>query len=71
MTDTALPGRITPDYFHDGHTLGSWLTTTDHKRIALLFAFSITLFFFIGATAIGIVRLELLTPTGDLVSDDT
>jgi cytochrome c oxidase subunit 1 len=71
MTDAALPVGIIPDYFHDGHTLWSWLTTTDHKRIALLFAFSITLFFFIGATAIGIVRLELLTPTGDLVSDDT
>ena len=27
---------------------GSWLTTTDHKRIAILYALSITFFFFIG-----------------------
>ena len=60
-----------PDYLHYGHTLRSWLLTTDHKRIAILFALAITVFFFIGGTAIGIVRLELLTPDGDLVSDDT
>jgi cytochrome c oxidase subunit 1 len=59
------------DYLHDGSTLRSWLLTTDHKRIAILFALSITVFFFIGGAAIGIVRLELLTPAGDLVSDDT
>jgi cytochrome c oxidase subunit 1 len=66
MTDVAPP-----DYLHDGHTLSSWLFTTDHKRIGILFTLSITVFFFIGAIAIGIVRLELLTPTADLVSDDT
>jgi cytochrome c oxidase subunit 1 len=59
------------DYLHDGSTLRSWLFTTDHKRIGILFALSITVFFFIGGAAIGIVRLELLTPAGDLVSDDT
>jgi cytochrome c oxidase subunit 1 len=71
MTDAALPARIAPDYLHDSHTITSWLTTTDHKRIGILFALSITLFFAVGAVAIGIVRLELLTPGGDLVSDDT
>ncbi|MBV9992154.1 MAG: cbb3-type cytochrome c oxidase subunit I [Alphaproteobacteria bacterium] len=68
----ATPGSaVPPDYLHDGHTLRSWLFTTDHKRIAILFALSITLFFFIGAIAISVVRLELVTPAGDLVSDDT
>ncbi|HEX3809540.1 MAG TPA: cbb3-type cytochrome c oxidase subunit I [Rhizomicrobium sp.] len=71
MTDTAVNSAMPPDYLHDGHTLRSWLLSTDHKRIALLFVFSITVFFFIGAVAIGIIRLELLTPAGDLVSDDT
>ena len=60
-----------PDYLHDGTTLRSWLFTTDHKRIGILFALAITVFFFIGGTAISIVRLDLLTPAGDLVSDDT
>ena len=48
----------------------SWLTTTDHKRIAILYALSITFFFFIGGVAIGVVRLELLTPAGGLVTAD-
>ncbi len=71
MTEAAYLQPPPPDYLHDGHTLGSWLFTTDHKRIAILFALSITFFFFIGAVAISIVRLELVTPAGDLVGDDT
>ena len=72
MSGSAISGfSRQPDYLHDGHTLGSWLFTTDHKRIAILFALSITIFFFIGAAAISVVRVELLTPSGNLVSDDT
>jgi cytochrome c oxidase subunit I len=70
MTDIAPPAPHS-DYLHDGSTLGSWLFTTDHKRIAILFTLSITFFFFLAAVAIGIVRLELLRPNGGLVSDDT
>ena len=29
-------------YLDDGLTLRSWLTTTDHKRIAILYAIAIT-----------------------------
>ncbi|MCB1739030.1 MAG: cbb3-type cytochrome c oxidase subunit I, partial [Gammaproteobacteria bacterium] len=57
-------------YLHEGHTLRSWLATTDHKRIGILYALSITGFFFIAGVAIGLVRLDLLTPAGDLLSDD-
>jgi cytochrome c oxidase subunit I len=45
----------------------SWLLTTDHKRIGLLYLFSITGFFAIGAVAALLMRLNLLTPRGDLV----
>jgi cytochrome c oxidase subunit I len=61
----------TPSYLDDGHSLRSWLTTTDHKRIAILYAISITVFFFIGGLAATLIRLELATPAGDLVSHDT
>ena len=37
-------------YLNIRQTVSSWLLTTDHKRIALLYMVSITLFFFIGAT---------------------
>ena len=62
------PGR---SYLSEGWTLGSWLGTRDHKRIALLYAVSITLFFFLGGVAAALIRLELATPQGDLVSADT
>jgi cytochrome c oxidase subunit I len=53
------------------HTLRSWLLTTDHKRIGLLYLFTIILFFAIAAAAAAIVRLNLLTPHGDLVQAET
>jgi cytochrome c oxidase subunit 1 len=58
-------------YLAEGYTLRSWLTTHDHKRIAILFALSITLFFFIGGVAAALIRLELATAQGDLVTPET
>ncbi|HTI48224.1 MAG TPA: cytochrome c oxidase subunit I [Casimicrobiaceae bacterium] len=58
-------------YLTEGTTLRSWLTTTDHKRIAILYAVSITVFFFIGGAAATFMRLELATPAGDVVSAET
>ena len=59
------------NYLAAGTTLRSWLTTHDHKRIALLYMISITAFFFIGGAAAVLMRFELATPAGDLVSHDT
>ncbi|OHV16766.1 cytochrome c oxidase subunit I [Methylorubrum extorquens] len=58
-------------YLGEGHSVASWLFTTDHKRIAILYALSITFFFFIGGAAATLVRLELFTPQGDVVGADT
>ncbi|MDD5543170.1 MAG: cytochrome c oxidase subunit I [Acidobacteriia bacterium] len=49
----------------------SWLFTTDHKRIALLYLASITFFFFVGGAAAVLMRLHLLTPGGLLVEPAT
>jgi cytochrome c oxidase subunit 1 len=65
------PELSTPSYLEDGLTLRSWLLTTDHKRIAILYAVGITGFFFIGGAAATLIRLELATPAGDLVSHDS
>lgn len=60
-----------PNYLREGgHTIKSWLLTTDHKRIGLLYTFTITLFFILGSLAAGLVRLELITPNGDLLTSD-
>ena len=62
---------VPDDYLHAKQTLRSWLITTDHKRIGLLYLFSILFFFVISAFAAVLMRLELLTPQGDLVTSDT
>jgi cytochrome c oxidase subunit 1 len=49
----------------------SWLTTHDHKRIAILYAIAITAFFFSGGLAAALIRLELVTPAGDLMSAES
>jgi cytochrome c oxidase subunit 1 len=59
------------NYLNAGHGLKSWLLTVDHKRIALLYLLVITFFFFIGGFFALLIRLELLTPAGDLVQSDT
>ncbi len=53
------------------HSIKSWLLTTDHKRIGILYMVSITLFFLIGGAAAALMRIELLTPQGDLVTSTT
>jgi cytochrome c oxidase subunit 1 len=60
-----------PDYLNDGYGLKSWLTTHDHKRIGIMYLIVITLFFFVGGVAATLMRLELLTPSSDLVTSET
>ena len=62
---------LRPNYLNAAYGVKSWLLTKDHKRIALLYLASVTVFFAVGAAFAGLVRLELLTPEGDLVSSDT
>src|SRR5581483_6094631 len=45
----------------------SWLLTTDHKRIGILYMVSIRLMFVLGGLAATLLRIHLLTPAGGLV----
>jgi cytochrome c oxidase subunit 1 len=56
-----------PSYLQDGYGWKSWLLTKDHKRIALLYLISVTAFFVLGGFFALMIRLELLTPEGDLL----
>src|SRR5215472_1757242 len=58
-------------YLNEGLGIKSWLLTRDHKRIALLYLAGVTFFFFVGGAMAVLIRLELATPPGDLVSDET
>lgn len=59
------------NYLNAETTLRSWLFSTDHKRIAILYMLAITFFFFVGGLAALLIRLELMTPPGDLLSADS
>ena len=58
-------------YLNVSYGVRSWLFTTDHKRIALLYLLAITFFFFVGGAFAVLIRLELMTPAGDLVQSET
>jgi cytochrome c oxidase subunit 1 len=58
-------------YLNVSYGIKSWLLTTDHKRIALLYLVSITLMFFVGGAAAVLMRLHLIEPTGALVEPET
>ena len=59
------------NYINADYGIWSWLLTKDHKRIALLYLASITVFFMLGGVYATAIRLELLTPAGDLVQPQT
>ncbi len=58
-------------YLNASYGIKSWLLTKDHKRIALLYLATVTFFFFLGGAFATLIRIELLTPQGDLVSSET
>ena len=49
-------------------TIVDWATTVDHKKIGVMYLFTILFMFFLGGVAAMAVRLELLQPTRTLVS---
>jgi cytochrome c oxidase subunit 1 len=62
-----MPAR---HYLNEQRGIKSWLLTTDHKRIGLLYLFSITGFFFLGGFFALLIRLQLLSPEGALMTSD-
>lgn len=59
------------NYLNVDHSLRSWLLTKDHKRIGILYLFTIIVFFLVASVSAGLMRIELLTPGGDLVRSHT
>jgi cytochrome c oxidase subunit 1 len=71
-TNATAPELQIPEknYLNETYGIRSWLLTTDHKRIALLYLLSVTFFFFVGGFFAMMIRLHLLTPTGYLLTPD-
>ena len=69
MATVTLPTRRR-NYLNTNYGILSWLLTTDHKRIAMLYLMVILVFFIVGGAAAGMIRLELLTPEANIVTPD-
>ena len=59
------------NYLNNEYGILSWLLTRDHKRIGILYLISVSVMFFVGGMFAFLLRLELLTPEGDLFTSDT
>jgi cytochrome c oxidase subunit 1 len=64
-------GRERRNYLNDEYGVLSWLLTKDHKRIAVMYLISVSVFFIVGGLLAFLMRLELLTPEGDMFTSDT
>jgi cytochrome c oxidase subunit 1 len=78
---TAAPADVAPGaaahrraratYLNAGYSAGSWLATTDHKRIGVLYLFGTTLSLMLGGAFAMALRLEHLTPTRTIMDAHT
>jgi cytochrome c oxidase subunit 1 len=67
-TSPAVESPVT--YLNVRHTVMSWLLTKDHKRIGLMYMVVVSMAFALGGFFAGLIRMELITPQGDLLSAD-
>jgi cytochrome c oxidase subunit I len=56
------------NYLNTPTGIKSWLTTVDHKRIGIMYLWSILFAFFLGGVLALVLRLELLTPKQTIMS---
>jgi len=68
---SGIPVYPKDNFLTNGFTLKSWLLTKDHKRIAIMYLITISLFFMAGGLYASAIRLELLTPETDLLTSAT
>jgi cytochrome c oxidase subunit 1 len=50
--------------------IGSWITTTDHKKIGILYMYTAILFFMLGGIEALIMRTQLGTPNNTLIKPE-
>jgi cytochrome c oxidase subunit 1 len=68
MTAGTVPGEAPPQ--RGRSTAGAWLTTTDHKRIALLTIGTASFMFIVAGVLALIIRAQLAVPDQHLFSND-
>jgi cytochrome c oxidase subunit 1 len=64
---TTAPIAMEPSFVRSERTVASWLLTTDHKRIAVLYFVSVTFFLFLGGLFAMLIRIEHFAPGPTIV----
>jgi len=70
-TTTAADTQDKVNYLNVSKGIKSWLFTLDHKRIGILYLFSVMAMFLFGGILALSIRLELLNPGADMMTADT
>ena len=70
MATTAAAPPYAAPYESSGTGIWSWLTTVDHKRIAVLYLVTALSFFLIGGFEAELIRAQLMHPNGTVLSAD-
>ncbi|MEX2324997.1 MAG: cytochrome c oxidase subunit I [Nitriliruptoraceae bacterium] len=65
MTETKTPWRPSSDT-----GIVSWLATTDHKRIGILYFWTVLVFFFFGGLESWLIRLQLAQAEASVISEE-
>jgi cytochrome c oxidase subunit 1 len=67
----AVAGTHAPSPSPGGRGVVAWLTTTDHKRIGIMYCVTAFVFFLIGGALAGVIRAELAEPGRQFVANQT
>src|SRR5579871_2335102 len=68
---SAISATAGSNYLNEKKGLWSWASTLDHKRIGVMYLFSIFFFFVLGGLFALLLRTQLLWPAGNVVSAKT
>lgn len=71
MATTTTAHTEEHNYLNHGSGLKSWLLTLDHKRIGLMYLFTVLTFFLVGGIFALLIRLELFSPGQTIMSANT
>ncbi|MDX2127725.1 MAG: cytochrome c oxidase subunit I [Chloroherpetonaceae bacterium] len=71
VANTGQSSAPSVHYLNSPQGLWSWLSTVDHKRIGLMYLFSVMFFFFVAGVFAILLRFELINPGKDIVGPDS
>ncbi|MGA8014684.1 MAG: cytochrome c oxidase subunit I [Candidatus Dormiibacterota bacterium] len=70
VSDATLPRTVSPPRIDKTKGLMGWLTTVDHKRIAIMYLYTTVFFFLVGGVLALLIRVQLAEPDNSFFSSN-